>query len=69
MAPQEEAADSYNARSAIPITLRSMGDVTRFFDGLHLVPPGVTPLGQWAPGAAAVGPAHLPTYTALARKP
>jgi len=33
------------------------------------MPPGITPLGQWAPGAAIPGPATLPTYTALARKP
>jgi len=67
--PQEAAAEKYNARSATPITLRSRAEVTRFFDGLELVPPGVTPLGQWAPGTAMAGPAGLPTYTALARKP
>ena len=37
--------------------------------GRDQVQAGVTPLGQWAPGAAAAGPAHLPTYTALACKP
>jgi len=67
--PQEEAAKSYNARSATPITLRSEAEVTRFFGGLELVPPGITALGQWAPGTAISGPANLPTYTALARKP
>ena len=67
--PQEEAAKKYNSHSATPITLRSGAEVARFLDGLDLIPPGITPLGQWAPGVAAVGPAHLPTYTALARKP
>jgi hypothetical protein len=66
---QSAAARSYNARSAIPITLRSRPEVARFFDGLDLVPPGVTPLGQWAAGAAKTASAPLPTYTALARKP
>jgi O-methyltransferase involved in polyketide biosynthesis len=66
---QEAAAERYNVHSATPITLRSRAEVTRFFDGLELVPPGVTLLGQWAPGTAVVGPAPLPTYTALARKP
>ena len=59
----------YNARSATPIVLRSKAEVARFFGGLDLVPPGITPLGQWAPGTAIPGPVGLPTYTALARKP
>ena len=67
--PQEAAAKSYNARSATPITLRSLAEVTGFFDGLELVPPGITPLGQWAPGARLTASSSLPTYTALARKP
>ncbi len=60
--------ESYNARSAIPVTLRSKAEVTRFSTACTWSRP-VTLLGQWAPGAAAPGPAHLPTYTALAVKP
>jgi hypothetical protein len=66
---QSEAATSFNAQATIPITLRSMEEFARFFRGLELVPPGIVPLGQWAPGATETGPATLPTYTALARKP
>jgi O-methyltransferase involved in polyketide biosynthesis len=66
--PQEAAVKRYNFHSATPIVLRSIGEIARFFDGLDLVPPGITPLGQWAPGVALPGPASLPTYTALARK-
>jgi S-adenosyl methyltransferase len=66
--PQEAAAKRYNSRSATPIVLRSRAEIARFFDGMHLVPPGITPLGQWAPGAVLPGPVNLPTYTALARK-
>jgi len=36
---------------------------------LELVPPGITPLGQWVPGVTETGQGTLPTYTALARKP
>jgi O-methyltransferase involved in polyketide biosynthesis len=64
-----EAAVSYNAHTVTPITLRSKEEVGRFFRGLELVPPGITPLGQWAPGVTETGPGTLPTYTALARKP
>jgi S-adenosyl methyltransferase len=66
---QTAATRSYNTRSATPITLRSRAEVARFFHGLDLVPPGLTPLGQWSPGAPQASPANLPTYTALARKP
>jgi hypothetical protein len=66
--PQEAAVKRYNSHSATPIILRPKAEVARFFDGLELVPPGITPLGQWAPGATMPGPASLPTYTALARK-
>jgi S-adenosyl methyltransferase len=63
------AARTYNTHSATPITLRSRAEVARFFNGLDLIAPGITPLGQWSPGAQKTAPGHLPTYTALARKP
>jgi O-methyltransferase involved in polyketide biosynthesis len=63
------AARSYNTHSATPITLRSRAEVAGFFRGLDLVPPGITPLGEWSPGVAQAAPGRLPTYTALARKP
>jgi O-methyltransferase involved in polyketide biosynthesis len=63
------AARSYNTHSATAITLRSRTEVARFFRGLDLVPPGITPLGEWSPGATQAAPGHLPTYTALARRP
>ena len=66
---QEAAVKRYNSHSATQIVLRSRAQVARFFDGLELVPPGITPLGQWAPGAVLPGSPALPTYTALARKP
>ena len=65
----QTAGRSYNAHSATPITFRSRQEVTRFFSGLELVPPGVSPLGQWSLGPTGTGSAQLPTYAALARKP
>jgi len=65
---QPQATDRYNGRAATPITLRSREQVARFFDGLDLVPPGITALGQWAPGLALAPASTLPTYTALAAK-
>ncbi len=63
-------AETYNEHSAVSINLRTEQQVTRFFDGLDLVPPGMTPLGHWRPGPVDVGSLPwLPTYTAVGRKP
>jgi hypothetical protein len=66
----EAGAERYNQRSAVPITPRARAQVTRFFDGLQIIDPGVVPLGQWHPGP----PQHfdspgLPTYCVVGRKP
>ena len=44
-----EAAAESNKRMAQQATLRSGEEVTRFFDGLDLVEPGVVPLNEWRP--------------------
>jgi O-methyltransferase involved in polyketide biosynthesis len=61
----------YNQMSSTPITLRSRAQVTRFFDGLDLVRPGVVPLDKWwAPDEVESGAAgRLAGYAGLARKP
>jgi hypothetical protein len=44
--------------------------VTRFFDGLDVVDPGVVPLGHWHPGPLQqFDSPGLPTYCAVGRKP
>ena len=61
---------AYNQHSAVPITPRSGAQITRFFEGLEIVDPGVVPLGHWHPGPSRpVGASALPTYCALGRKP
>jgi hypothetical protein len=65
-----EAAERYNESSAVTVTVRSRAEVARFFDGLELVEPGITPVGVWRPGPMEDIPAHgLSTWTAVARKP
>ncbi len=62
--------DTCNEHSAVSITPRGEAEVTRFFAGLDLVPPGVTALGQWRPGPVSVGALpRLPTYSGVGRKP
>jgi hypothetical protein len=63
------AGQRYNSHSATAITFRSRQEVIRLLAGLDLVPPGVSPLGQWSLGTTGTGSAQLPTYAALARKP
>ncbi len=61
----------YNEHSAVAMRLRSKADISRFFDGLELVGPGVVPINHWQPGREPEerpDPA-LPAYAALGRKP
>jgi hypothetical protein len=39
----------YNQQSAVQAHLRTRGAVARFFDGLEMLPPGLTTLGRWLP--------------------
>ncbi len=65
-----DATRHYNQSSVVSIHGRSRAEVTRFFDGLDLVEPGVVPLGQWRPGPIGDPPRRqLPTYTAVGLKP
>jgi hypothetical protein len=66
----QEAAELYNQTSSVKVTLRDKADVARFFDGMELVEPGITPVGVWRPGPMDNIPERgLSTYTAVGRKP
>jgi hypothetical protein len=52
-------------RSVIPTTLRTHAEVTRFFDGLELLPPGVVQLHRWHPEAAPEEGKLVPAYGGL----
>jgi hypothetical protein len=51
-----EAQRFYNRTGAAPYRLRSPERITRFFDGLELVEPGVVSPLQWRPEATVFGP-------------
>ena|ERR1700760_845130 len=68
-AGMREAARRYNEKSAVKVAMRSKAEVARFFDGLDLVEPGITPAGVWRPGPMRVPGQGLSTYTAVGRKP
>jgi S-adenosyl methyltransferase len=48
-----EAAKRYNRLAHETQRHRSHAEVTRFFDGLELVEPGLAPVQQWRPRSAA----------------
>jgi O-methyltransferase involved in polyketide biosynthesis len=61
-------ARSYNATSSLTITPRDRATVARFFDGLEMTGPGLSPLAQWwGPGAAI--DTGLSCYCGIAKKP
>jgi trans-aconitate methyltransferase len=63
-------AQSYNATSSLTITPRDRATVARFFDGMEMVGPGLTPLAQWwGSGPASTADSGLSCYCGIARKP
>jgi hypothetical protein len=67
---QAEAQRRYNERVSTPQTLRTLPEVSRFFDGLDLVPPGVVYVHTWRPGPGdIVPPDGVSAYGGVARKP
>jgi hypothetical protein len=65
-----EVARRYNELSSVPVTPRSREQVSRFFDGLDVVGPGVVPISQWGPhGEANAGlTSGLVGYCGIGRK-
>jgi O-methyltransferase involved in polyketide biosynthesis len=60
----------YNERSAVPFTLRTRAEVTRFFDGTDLIDPGVVQVHRWRISPQTPGyDDDLITYCGLGRKP
>ncbi len=63
-------AQRYNSRVTTPQTRRSREEVTRFFDGLELVDPGVVQPHRWRPDPDGPPPAgESSAWAGLARKP
>ena len=64
-----EAARRYDKSLPTTQTNRNRAQVTRFFDGLELLPPGVVQLNRWRPGTDDVDPGiEISSWAGLARK-
>jgi hypothetical protein len=67
-----EAADNivsfWNEHGTPKIKYRSSAEITRFFDGLELLEPGVVPCSRWRPGPGDPD-IDVNQYCGVARKP
>jgi hypothetical protein len=67
----EKAAGLFR-RSGTPFHPRSLGEFSRFFDGLRLLGPGIIPVTGWRPDpvdVAAQAEGIVPVYAGVAVKP
>jgi len=65
-----QSTRDYNQQAPVQLTMRSHAQVSQFFAGLDLVPPGVVQLHRWRPGAAGPEQDHeLANYGGVGRKP
>ena len=66
---RQQAHQRYAQTGAVPYRLRSPEQITAFFDGLDLLPPGVVPVSQWRPDPSPSGPpCQVDTFGGVARK-
>ena len=66
--PPEGVQDLYAKRATSTITLRTREQVTGFFEGWEVQPPGVVWLPEWRPDEEPKDPASSVMYGALGRK-
>jgi hypothetical protein len=65
-----EAQADFNSKSAVPLTPRTHAQITRFFQGMELLEPGIVTMPAWRPDETAEQPpVELAGYAAVGRKP
>ncbi|ETK33741.1 SAM-dependent methyltransferase [Microbispora sp. ATCC PTA-5024] len=69
--PEFDAAIAiWNQSGSLPYTLRTPEQITRYFDGLDIVEPGVVSCPLWRPGAVDVGSVReVDEFCGVGRKP
>ncbi|MFF3371682.1 SAM-dependent methyltransferase [Streptomyces sp. NPDC002680] len=65
----EQAQNAYNESGAVPYNLRTVEEITSYFDGLELLDPGVVSVPLWRPDTTAPEPQVIGEHGGLARKP
>lgn len=64
----DEAVKFWNANGTPWLTQRTPEDVTRFFDGLDLLEPGVVSCSRWRPDGGGPEPEEVAMFGGVARK-
>lgn len=64
-----DAIERYNEMVTEHATIRTKPEVTRFFDGLDLLEPGIVPANEWRPDSEAEACARCAAWAGVARKP
>ena len=64
-----QAVGSMGPAMSEPVTLRSREQVSRFFDGLDLMEPGLVPIQEWRPRSELEARAKAAMWGGVARKP
>jgi len=66
-----EAQRFWNENATVPLTARTRQEITRFFDGLEILEPGVVALGRWRPEPSPAGQPEVEVagYCGVGRKP
>jgi hypothetical protein len=65
-----QAMRGYNRQASAPVIARSHAEVSRFFDGLELVEPGLVQLHRWRPGTRGTATGRdIAAYGGVGRKP
>ncbi|MFF8973906.1 SAM-dependent methyltransferase [Streptomyces sp. NPDC014995] len=65
----EQAQDAYNDSGAVPYILRTVDQITAYFDGLDLLEPGVVSVPHWRPDPGSPAAEPVAEHGGLARKP
>lgn len=64
-----EAQRRYNESGAVPYHLRTPEQIAAFFQGLHLVEPGVVSCPFWRPDPSSPAPVEIGQFGGVGRKP
>jgi hypothetical protein len=65
----EQAQDGYNDSGAVPYNLRTVDEITAYFEGLELIDPGVVSVPLWRPEPGSAPGKVIAEHGGLARKP
>jgi S-adenosyl methyltransferase len=63
------ALEYYNQTGAVPYNARRPGQITRWFDGLEVVDPGVVPIHEWRPDPSPFPSPLVPSIGGVGRRP